>query len=69
MSLQKIKDLFESKTVGGHDIDILAYDERIDSSIIGIICLEGDWILRSWPTSGITHSSIKEFNLVEKNKG
>ena len=68
--LQEIKDKFETKTVGGHDVEILSYKEGQEHSIIGIWCIGGEWDAITWTEDGQYDVSnfVTTPNLVLKKK-
>ena len=68
--LQEIKDKFETKSVNGYEIEILAYKEGQEYPIIGMVLLVGKWEARTWTEKGgfFCSNQADGANLVLKKK-
>ena len=68
--LQEIKDKFETKTVAGHEVEILAYKEDQEYSIIGIVkcSTQSGWITQIWDAKGSTGRQSNDLALTPKKK-
>ena len=68
MNLQDIKDKFETKTVTGREVEILAYKEGQERPIFGIRKNNHGWASESWRDNGLSFSSDRDNDLISKKK-
>ena len=52
MNLQEIKDKFETETKGGFDLEILAYKEKQEFCVVGIVLVGNEWVPNAWTVAG-----------------
>jgi len=68
MNLHQTQNRFEKKTLGGHELEILACDERLERPIIGMLLIDGKWASQSWFENGLTDGSNEAHQLVAREK-